>query len=97
MMSEYDEYVQMMICAGWIDASTLDEEYQFYIERYTHSNQHPMDMLDYDDWKSLADEWRSLDSEFRDYEQMLGVGVFGDPNVNVLIKRLTTIEIYLCV
>ena len=46
-----NEYVQCMIFAGWIDAGTLDSEYQAYLKA-THGNQE--ETYGYDEWQSMT-------------------------------------------
>lgn len=70
-----DEYVGMLVAAGWIDAGDIDDEYQQYIKRVQKAGG---DEMTYQGWKSDMDEWKALDAQFKQLEEKHGIGTVWD-------------------
>ena len=64
-MNQYDEYVQQMIAAGWIQPESLDEDYHEYLRNVPYSEL----ALAYKEWRKLRDE------------SVQNVAWFGEPRV----------------
>lgn len=58
------EYVQMLVSAGWVQAESLDEDYQAYRKRANDAGIHPFEVMDYQDWKSEVTRWEDLNRAF---------------------------------
>lgn len=61
-----DEYVEMMIAAGWISAGDVDDEYQAYLKS---GSQHEFDDdASYEDWHRWRKEWNELNEQYKKLE-----------------------------
>ena len=61
-----DEYVEMLVAAGWITSGDVDDEYQQYIKR---GSQHEFDADgSYEDWQRWGKEWDELNEQYKKLE-----------------------------
>lgn len=93
-MTQFTDYQEMLIAAGWIEASDLDEEYQDYLKRYRSAGNHPMDVLSYEQWKATWEEYTDSNVQYSEWTKTVSFPRTWDEQVDesLFFKELEWLE-----
>lgn len=90
------EYEQQLVTAGWVDAGSLDADYQEYRRGFAYPELEDA-FLEYHQWVATKREWDKLDAEYEskyghlpsdDYDRYRG-------DADTLLKRMGECEFLL--